>query len=108
MASQPDLASSGGVYRAESGTRLPYVYVQLAHNLSEGSDTEQQQVLMAAYIDNSIVILNIAEHLKAAKLPLSAFGCVDGGNLEIPVYRRRLVVDELDGFLGKKISSPSL
>ena len=49
-----------------------------------------------AYVYDSLVVFDIAEHLESAKLPFSALGCVDRGHLEVAVYGRSLVVDEFD------------
>lgn len=51
------------------------------------------------YVNQSIVVLDIAQDFKAAKLPLAALGCVYRGDLEVAVYRGCVTVDELEGFL---------
>ena len=48
------------------------------------------------YINHSLVVLDVAEDLETAELPLAAFGCVDRGNLQAAVDGGRLVVDKLD------------
>ena len=49
---------------------------------------------MGAYVYDSFVVFDIAEHLESAELPFSALRCIDRGNLEVAVYGGGLVVDE--------------
>jgi hypothetical protein len=53
-------------------------------------------VLGGPYVDDSLVIPNVAQCLEAPKLPLAAFRGIDGADFETTVYRRRLGVDEFD------------
>lgn len=62
---------------------------------------------MAAYIYYGAVLLDVAEHLEAAKLPFAAFRCVDGGDLQVAVDGRGFVVDELDCPLRPSVSRRS-
>lgn len=94
MASQPDRASSGGVYRPESGTKLPYVcfYVSVIVSL-------ESAFYEMPYVYNGVVIFDVAENLEATEFPLPALRGVDGRYFEISMYRRSLVVYEFDSAL---------
>ena len=58
--------------------------------------TRRMSMRTEPYINHSLVVLDVAEDLETAELPLAAFGRVDRGNLQTAVDRGRLVIDELD------------
>lgn len=49
-----------------------------------------------AYIYDGIVVFDIAQDLKAAQLPLSAFRCVYRPNPQVAVNRRSFIIDKFD------------
>lgn len=51
------------------------------------------------YVDDGLIVLEAAQNLKPAQLPLAALRRIDGTDLEAPVYRGGVVVDELEGAL---------
>jgi len=55
------------------------------------------------HIYDSIIILDIAENLESPEFPLSAFRGVYRGNFKAPMYRRCLIVYELDRSLYFKL-----
>lgn len=91
MTSQPPLASSGGAYRPESGTTLPYVCWLVSF--------KPRHKTQDPYVYDGFVILDAAQDIEATQLPLAAFRSIDRPDLEATVNGGGVFVDELDSAL---------
>jgi hypothetical protein len=57
-----------------------------------------------SYVNDSIVIFNVAEDLKSAQFPLSTLRGIDRGDFKVAMDRGGFVVDEFDGTLLQVVS----
>lgn len=55
--------------------------------------------MVSTYVDGGFIFLEATQDLKSSQFPLAALGRIDGADLEAPVYRGRVAIDELDGAL---------